>query len=168
MAAFSLSCGPTYQKYGTFAAMHFMRLWMVGLTCLRNCRRLRTMTDTTKSKRTGIAHLVGAARYSFQGLRRLSSETAFRHEAFVASVLVSAMIAVRVGLTDFFLGFALLLGIFAAEAINTAVEEIADLVSPEYSVAVKNAKDLGSLMVALSIIAACGFCGAVIAGRLLA
>ncbi|MCS4088538.1 diacylglycerol kinase [Rhizobium sp. BK176] len=125
------------------------------------------MTKNTKPKRTGIAHLVGAARYSFQGLRRLSSETAFRHEAFVACALVSAMIAVRVGLTDFFLGFALLLGIFAAEAMNTAVEEIADLVSPEYSVAVKNAKDLGSLMVALSILAAYGFCGAVIAARLL-
>jgi diacylglycerol kinase (ATP) len=125
------------------------------------------MNDTIKTKRTGLAHLIGAARYSFQGLRRLSSETAFRHEAFVACVLASAMIAVRVSITDFFLGFALLLGIFAAEAINTAVEEIADLVSPEYSIAVKNAKDLGSLMVALSIMAAYSFCGAVIVTRVL-
>jgi diacylglycerol kinase (ATP) len=123
--------------------------------------------NDTNTKRTGFAHLFGAARYSLQGLRRLSKETAFRHEAFVACILVTAMVAVRVSLTDFFLGVALLLGIFAAEAINTAVEEIADLVSPEYSVAVKNAKDLGSLMVGLSIIAAYGFCGAVIVARLL-
>jgi diacylglycerol kinase (ATP) len=125
------------------------------------------MSEEIRTKKTGLAHLIGAARYSLHGLVRLSGETAFRHEAFAACVVASAMIAVKVGLTDFFLGVALLLGIFAAEAINTAVEEIADLVSPEYSVAVKNAKDLGSLMVALSIIAAYGYCGSAIVARLL-
>jgi diacylglycerol kinase (ATP) len=71
-----------------------------------------------------------------------------------------------VGLSKLFLGIALLLGIFGAEAINTAVEEIADLVSPDYSLAVKHAKDLGSLMVALTIIAASGYCLAAVIERL--
>jgi diacylglycerol kinase (ATP) len=119
------------------------------------------------TKKTGLSHLFAAARYSFQGLIRLSKETAFRHEALAAVILTFTMAGLKVGLTDFFLGVALLLGVFAAEAINTAVEEIADLVSPEFSVAVKNAKDLGSLMVALAIIAAYGYCLATIIAKLI-
>jgi diacylglycerol kinase (ATP) len=35
----------------------------------------------------------------------------------------------------------------AIEAINTAIEEIVDLVSPEWSLPAKHAKDLGSFAV---------------------
>jgi diacylglycerol kinase (ATP) len=119
------------------------------------------------TKRTGITHLFAAALYSLEGLKRLSKETAFRHEVLIAALLTAAMITAGIELSKLFLGIALLLGIFAAEAINTAVEEIADLVSPEYSLAVKHAKDLGSLMVALTIVAACGYCLATIIERLL-
>jgi diacylglycerol kinase (ATP) len=118
------------------------------------------------TKRTGLAHFFSAAHYSTEGLRRLSRETAFRHEVLLAAFLVLVMTFVGVGLSKLFLGIALLLGIFGAEAINTAVEEIADLVSPDYSLAVKHAKDLGSLMVALTIIAASGYCLAAVIERL--
>ena len=71
-------------------------------------------------------------------------EAAFRHEAlaFVAGLiafLVSRATALQVML---FIG--LMLFLFAFEAINTAIEEIVDRVSPEYSLAAKHAKDLGS------------------------
>lgn len=119
-------------------------------------------------KQRGLGHLFCAARYSGQGLLRLSKEMAFRHEAFVAGGLALAMLAVGIETKDFALGIVLLLGVFAAEAINTAIEEVADLVSPTYSPAIKHAKDLGSFMVALAILGAYGYCATLITLRLLA
>jgi Diacylglycerol kinase len=113
-------------------------------------------------RKTGIGHMFAAARYSVQGLRRLSRETAFRHELTVAALLVASMLAVGAALVQVALGVALLLGVFAFEALNTAIEEVVDHVSPDYSDAAKNAKDLGSLTVGFSLIAAHGYCVVVI------
>ena len=45
----------------------------------------------------------------------------------------------------------LFLLLLAIEALNTAIEVLTDLVSPEWSQQAKHAKDLGSLAVALLI-----------------
>jgi len=44
--------------------------------------------------------------------------------------------------------------VWAAEAFNTAVEQVCDLVSPGYSIAVKRAKDVAAGAVLLSAISA--------------
>jgi len=49
----------------------------------------------------------------------------------------------------------LFLGLFAAEALNTAVEEVVDRISPELSMVAKHAKDLGSFAV-FCMLVACG------------
>ena len=114
------------------------------------------------AKKNGLDHMFAATIYSLQGLKRLSGETAFRHEVAIAAFLVVCMATVGAGLVQIALGIALLIGVFASEAINTAIEEVVDHVSPDYTLAAKHAKDLGSLTVGLSIIAAYGYCVVVI------
>ncbi|MFC5443913.1 diacylglycerol kinase [Rhizobium halophytocola] len=98
-------------------------------------------------KKVGLDHLFAAARYSSQGFRRLLGEAAFRHEliAFAAGLVVFAL----VGATFLqFIGFVVLMAIlFAVEALNTAIEELVDRISPEISTVGRNAKDLGSFAV---------------------
>ncbi len=95
-------------------------------------------------KQTGIRHFFAAAGYSLGGLKRLLNEAAFRQEglAFIAGLVLLPLLGAGFRQMLGYVGLMLLL--FAFEAINTAIEEIVDRVSPEYSLAAKHAKDLGS------------------------
>ncbi len=107
--------------------------------------------DPPFKKETGHRHFFAAARYSWQGFWRLVKESAFRQElaAFVAGFIILAFWGVS--LQRLLVFVILMLILFAIEALNTAVEELVDRVSPEYSKAGKNAKDLGSFAVACLI-----------------
>ena len=124
-------------------------------------------SDVKPTRTTGFDHLISSARYSLRGLRRLSGESAFRQELGVSAILVIAMGVAGVGFVPFALAVGMLLLVIAAEALNTAIEEVVDYVSPDFSLAAKHAKDLGSLAVALVLVAAYGFCIAVIAVAIL-
>ncbi len=64
-----------------------------------------------------------------------------------------------------FLGFLILFcAMLAAEALNTAIEALVDHLSPEWSQMAKDAKDLGSLAVALLILANIAYLAAVLFG----
>ena len=96
---------------------------------------------------TGPRHLLAAGGYSLGGLRRLWKETAFRHEAQGGAAALALLLWTRASLPEL-LGFgALFLLLIAAEALNTAVEEIVDHLSPGWSAMARDAKDLGSLAV---------------------
>ena len=98
-------------------------------------------------KETGIAHVFAATRYSLGGVRRLWGETAFRQETF-AFVLIAGLFALAGAPLWGYVGAALLYLLTASiEALNTAVEEITDHASPNYSIMAKHAKDLGSFAV---------------------
>jgi diacylglycerol kinase (ATP) len=107
-----------------------------------------------EQKKHGLAHLFAASGYSAAGLRRALGESAFRQEVvfFIAAlalfVFIGATIAEFLGLTIIFLLM------FAVEALNTAIEELVDRVSPEVSRTGKHAKDLGSFAVFCTISAA--------------
>ncbi len=100
--------------------------------------------DNGFEKQTGVRHFIAAAGYSLGGFRRLLGESAFRQEAlaFLAGLVLLPLFGA--GFHQMVLFIALMLLLFAFEAINTAIEEIVDRVSPEYSLAAKHAKDLGS------------------------
>ncbi|TCT40920.1 diacylglycerol kinase [Martelella mediterranea] len=102
------------------------------------------MTNGPVKKEKGVRHLIAASRYSFQGFVRLLREEAFRHEllGFVIGVIVFFLAGATA--TQFMVFIILMFALFAAEALNTAVEELVDRVSPERSVEGKHAKDLGS------------------------
>ena len=93
------------------------------------------MSDERKvvPPRKGLMHLVDAAGYSLQGLRRLMRESAARHEVLAGALGIAALIlrGASVGQT---LGFAMLiLALMAVEALNTALEEVVDHLSPGLS-----------------------------------
>jgi diacylglycerol kinase (ATP) len=122
------------------------------------------VTKPRPARVTGIAHLFAATGYSIAGIRRLWAETAFRHEILGLPVVMLLFWTISAPLWAFG-GFALLwLLLIAVEALNTAVEAIVDHVSPDWSVAARDAKDLGSLAVMALILANAGFVGGVVWG----
>lgn len=107
----------------------------------------KTPLDTTIDKASGVRRIIAATRYSMQGLMRLWREEAFRHEviAFAAGILL--FVGVGAAPADYFIFVILMLVLFAIEALNTAIEELVDRISPEISTVGRHAKDLGSFAV---------------------
>lgn len=98
-------------------------------------------------KVTGSRHLKAAFGYSLNGALRLLRETAFRHEIIAGVAIFAVFAAVGASFSDYVMMAVVMLGLFAAEALNTAIEEIIDRISPEWSDTGRHAKDLGSFAV---------------------
>lgn len=107
----------------------------------------QTPLDTRNGKASGVRRVIAATRYSMQGLLRLWKEEAFRQEvyAFVAGLILFAVVGAAA--MDYFIFLMLMLLLFSAEALNTAIEELVDRISPEISTVGRHAKDLGSFAV---------------------
>lgn len=101
----------------------------------------------------GVAHLFAALGYSIGGLRRLWQETAFRHEVAGAAIGVLLLALSGAGAADHLLFAMLFCLLVAFEAVNTAVEEIVDHLSPDWALFARHAKDLGSLAVLCVLLA---------------
>jgi diacylglycerol kinase (ATP) len=109
-------------------------------------RDLRGMgSEKPVKKLTGIRHFFAAASYSLGGAKRLLGEAAFRHELIAFAVVMVAFVISGATLFQYVAMLVLFLLMIAFEALNTAIEEIVDRVSPEISEMGRNAKDLGSL-----------------------
>jgi diacylglycerol kinase (ATP) len=104
-------------------------------------------------KITGGRHVFAAFGYSVAGAVRLFRETAFRHELLMAVCLFGLFGYAGAPLSAVMVLGVLLLALFAFEAINTAIEEIVDRVSPEWSRTGRHAKDLGSFAVLCMLVA---------------
>jgi diacylglycerol kinase (ATP) len=93
-------------------------------------------------------HIVHAAGYSMAGLGYLlRSELAARIEAAVIILAFVWFAVLGRSLVDF-LGLAVIACILmSVEALNTAIEDIVDKLSPERSTFARGAKDLGSTAV---------------------
>jgi diacylglycerol kinase (ATP) len=98
-------------------------------------------------KVTGLRHLLAAASYSMKGAERLLHEAAARHEIIAYLAATAFFSLMGAALLDYLVLTALFLLLLAVEALNTAIEEIVDHISPDYSVIARNAKDLGSFAV---------------------
>ncbi len=119
-------------------------------------------------KKTGISHFFAAASYSRDGFLRLLQEAAFRQELgfFVAILVIFLLVGASIG--EFMVVTILFLALFAVEALNTAIEELVDRISPEISSVGKHAKDLGSFAVLCIILGTSLYALVTIACRLLA
>lgn len=105
------------------------------------------------AKEKGLRHLLHSTRYSFAGFLRLSREAAFRQEiAAFAGVIVWHIAFGSPAWLFLVQGVAALL-LFAVEALNTALEELLDHISPGFSRTAKHGKDLGSFAVACLLVA---------------
>lgn len=104
--------------------------------------------------RTEFRRLVTKAGYSLDGWRAAwASELSLRQ--WLAANAVSAALAFALDLTAGERALILALGILvlAAEILNTAVEELVDMVSPELHPSAKKIKDCGSAAVTLVALA---------------
>lgn len=110
-------------------------------------------TEQAPLKQAGLAHLFSAAGYSAGGLTRLAKEAAFRQEVVAGAGLLAAYAIMDVTAAIRLSAAVLFLLLIAMEAVNTAIEEIIDRISPEVSDTGKHAKDLGSLAVFCLILA---------------
>ncbi len=117
------------------------------------------------TKKTGVSHLLAAATYSADGARRLLGESAFRHELIAFVVAMVLFVFVGATLFEFVAMTILFLLMIAFEALNTAIEEIVDRVSPEISEMGKHSKDLGSFAVFCLIIANAACAGYVVISK---
>jgi diacylglycerol kinase (ATP) len=113
------------------------------------------VTKPAVVKETGIRHFFAAASYSWGGFLRLLQEAAFRQELGFFAIALVLLVLVGASLPEILVSVLLFLGLFAIEAMNTAVEEVIDRISPEISNVGKYAKDLGSFAV-FCMIVACG------------
>lgn len=103
--------------------------------------------DSEFRKETGFSHLSAALRYSLGGAARLWKETAFRHEILGFVGLAAFYAVIRPEFSVLVAAGVLFLVLVATEALNTAIEELVDRVSPEISQTGRYAKDLGSFAV---------------------
>lgn len=101
----------------------------------------------------GLKHIFEAAGYTCGGLREAFKESAFCLECVFGVIIVglTLLLSRNVGITLFFA--ASWLGVMVTELLNTAIEAVVDLASPEYHELAKRAKDLGSAAVAVAITA---------------
>ena len=93
--------------------------------------------------------------YAFTGIATLLRDE-HNSRIHVAAMAVVVILGFLLGLTAMEWGVVALCcgGVLMAEAMNSAVEAIADLVSPEYHPLVKKAKDVGAAGVLMMAIAA--------------
>jgi len=111
--------------------------------------------------RKGLAHIIDAAQFSAGGFARLWRETAFRLELLAGALCLIGLVWLGATLFQLVAFGVLALVLLAVEALNTAIEEIVDHVSPQWSEMGKYAKDCGSAAVALLLVAMALLSGAI-------
>ncbi|MFN7104572.1 MAG: diacylglycerol kinase, partial [Pseudorhizobium sp.] len=121
----------------------------------------RAPQESVIKKASGPRRLLAATRYSIQGMRRCWQEEAFRTEVvgFLLGLVLFAVIGAEPA--DYLVFVVLMLVLFAVEALNTAIEVLVNHISPGWSEAARQAKDLGSLAVALMILANLAYIGGI-------
>jgi len=98
-------------------------------------------------KASGPRRVLAATRYSLQGLVRLWGEEAFRTEVVAFALGLLLFVVIDAELYQYLIFVILMLLLFCVEALNTAIEELVDRISPEISTVGRHAKDLGSFAV---------------------
>ncbi len=116
--------------------------------------------------RGGLLHIIDAAGYSWAGAQRLWQETAARLEVLGAAIAVVLLALRGADVSQWMIFIGLMAALFIVEALNTAIEVLTDHISPEWSIAAKQAKDLGSLAVGITLCITCGYIAMVLAGLL--
>ena len=98
-------------------------------------------------------HFFKNTTYALKGLKDIiRNETSFRIEMILVLCLLPIVFIVPLELSYKLLMFMALMGMPLAEAMNSAIERVTDLVTLEYHEMAGRAKDAGSAVVFLSIV----------------
>lgn len=108
------------------------------------------MTKSTTA--FSLSRVVRAARYSERGLRSAwRDEAAFRQELFGVAVLAPLTWWLGLPRTDTVLLLALMGLVLVAELLNSGLEAVVDMASPEFHALAAKAKDCGSAAVFVAL-----------------
>jgi diacylglycerol kinase (ATP) len=114
-----------------------------------------------KSK-SGLGRILPAMGYAIAGIKAAwRHEHAFRQEMVMVIILTITALALPISAFQKMFLIALLVFVLIVELINSAIEAVVDRVSLERHPLSKNAKDMGSAAVMLSIFM-CGACWIVV------
>lgn len=110
-------------------------------------------SSPTSTALTGLLKRRGwhAFGFSLAGLKRVWQEEAFRVEAIMTLVLVPVALSLQLAPIERLALIGVLLLVLIVETLNTAVEVTIDHISTERHPLAKQAKDLGSAAVLLSL-----------------
>ncbi len=90
--------------------------------------------------------------YALSGLKiAFTTETSFKIEAILGIFILLAIIFLDLSFSSKLILFSTGILILIVELINSAIENVVDMVTKEYNELAKNAKDIGSAAVFLSI-----------------
>lgn len=104
-----------------------------------------------KSK-SGIKRILSAFTYSLDGFKAAwQNEHAFRQEMLVVVIGTVTALSMKISAFEKLMLVAVLVFVLIVELINSALEAVVDRISLEQHPLSKNAKDLGSAAVALTI-----------------
>lgn len=113
-------------------------------------------THSPFKSRGGLGRLLGATRYSIDGLRAAwREEAAFRQELTTCAVLVPVALWLPVSRMETLALLGVLLALLVVELLNSALEAVVDRIGLERHDLSKRAKDLGSAAVMLTLLAVC-------------
>lgn len=124
----------------------------------------REATNAQKSRR-GLDRLRHAFGYSMAGLRAGWSEAAFRFEALLAIVMLPAAFWLGRGWVETGMLAGAVMLVMIVELLNTGIEAAIDRIGPEWHPLSKQAKDMGSAAVLLSLLLCGGLWAAALVHR---
>ena len=108
--------------------------------------------DEKPLARIGVGRIRAAFSYSLAGLRyALRNEEAFRQETVLYVLLLAGLFFMPISITFKAVLFFANTMVLIIELLNTAIESVVDLASPEYHDLAKGAKDVGSAAVLLGL-----------------
>ncbi|HHH53811.1 MAG TPA: diacylglycerol kinase family protein [Bacteroidetes bacterium] len=120
------------------------------------------------SQKFSIKKRVKSFKYAFDGLKILFKE---EHNARIhlvaAFVVIAASIYYKISTLELSLIVFAIIGVFALEIINTAIENITDFISPEKNGKIKIIKDLAAAAVLVSAIGAVVVAGLIFIPKIL-
>ncbi|NIP37969.1 MAG: diacylglycerol kinase [Candidatus Dadabacteria bacterium] len=110
------------------------------------------MEKRNKPGKTGLIRIWYAFLYSIDGIKSAyKNEAAFRQELLLFAVLTTVALALPISTIMKLFLILCNTSIIVVELLNSAIESVVDKVSPEQSTLAKEAKDMGSSAVFLTI-----------------
>ena len=98
---------------------------------------------------------IGSFRYAFNGIGSLlKNEHNSRIHLVSAIIVVAAAILLKVSLAEWSLLLIVMGFVFVMEIINSAIENLSDLIDPEYNESIRRVKDYSAAAVLISAIIA--------------
>lgn len=98
-------------------------------------------------------HLFKNTKYALSGLKHaLKTENSFRLELFCAIFIIAGILVIDASLTYKLILLVTGILVLIVELVNSAIENVVDLVTKEFAPLAKTAKDIGSTAVMFTII----------------